>query len=142
MRVVSSLLFFFAALVGHGGCSDPADTEATAGASSASSASFVGCRRSAGECRSSCPDGRSRFDLPDARCPGSGDDPRDVGACSCGADEAPIPEPPSGQLIGCRPSAGECAMSCPSRRGSFVERWPSCPEAGDPEWFRGACFCR
>ena len=71
-----------ALLAGLAACASDADPEATQRASSAStSARFVGCRPSPGECRASCPDRRFRFVDPDARCPAAGDAPNDTGAC-------------------------------------------------------------
>ena len=132
-----------ALFTGLAACASDADPEATQRASSAStSARFVGCRPSPGECRASCPDRRFRFVDPDARCPAAGDAPNDTGACLCGDEAPPPPERPEGVFFGCRPSAGECLLSCPTRRGAYVEGWPDCPAASDPAYVRGGCFCQ
>ena len=56
-----------ALFTGLAACASDADPEAAERASSAStSATFVGCRPSPGECRASCPDRRFRFVDPDA----------------------------------------------------------------------------
>ena len=118
------------------------DGEETAqGSSAQTSAMFVGCRPSAGECSNSCADHRSTFLDADARCPGAGDSLRDTGACLCGERPSlPLP-PPRGTFVGCRPSAGECMMSCPTGRGTYVDEYEECPGAGDPSFVRGGCFC-
>lgn len=52
----------------------------------------------------------------------------------------PLP-PPRGTFVGCRPSAGECINSCPTRNGTYVDDFESCPGLGDPHHVRGGCFC-
>jgi len=42
-------------------------------------------------------------------------------------------------FVGCRPSAGECANSCPDRKGRFLVPDARCA-AGDPRE-KGACVC-
>ncbi|MBX3227423.1 MAG: hypothetical protein KIT84_13800 [Labilithrix sp.] len=139
-----SLALVFVLVASFAACSTSQEEDDAAASSAAATESpgFVGCRPSAGECRSSCPDGRYRYVLPDARCPGIADMPQDRGACICGESAEPPPEAPPGTFIGCRPSAGECMNSCPTRQGSYVDDWPACPEAGDPLHVRGGCFCR
>ena len=122
---------------------DPASDGATstAAATEATPSGFVGCRPSAGECRSSCPDGRFLFLVPDDRCPADSFEER--GACVCGdREEEPPPATPEGTFVGCRPSAGECVNSCPTHAATYVADWPACPEAGDPPDMHGGCFCR
>ena len=123
-------------------CASAPKEESGRATSATTVAEFVGCRPSAGECSNSCPDHRSSFLEPDARCPGLGDPPTDTGACLCGGGApSPDPIPPRGSFVGCRPSAGECAMSCSNRRGSYVADDPACPGPGDPEYVRGGCYC-
>lgn len=121
-------------------CGSTADDDAGTSKAATTFDGFVGCRPSAGECYNSCPDHRYRFIAPDARC--MPDDPHERGACVCGDAPAPPPDPPEGTFVGCRPSAGECTNSCPTRQGTYVPNWPACPEAGDPLGMDGGCFCR
>lgn len=137
----ASILLALAPLLGAACATEGAPDDVPAQSMSAATSTYVGCRRSPGECRASCPDARFLFRDPDARCPGAGDAPYDTGACTCGEDATP-PERPDGAFVGCRPSAGECVMSCPTRRAAYVEGLPECPGPGDPPHVRGACFCR
>ncbi len=100
---------------------------------------FMGCRPSAGECVNSCPDRRGQSEVDPAVCDPSS--PYEGLACYCLLETSPIPEgpPPDHFFMGCRPSAGECMNSCPSRKG-YAEADPS---VCDPDsYYEGlACYC-
>ena len=105
---------------------------------------FVGCRRSAGECQSSCPERNGEAELDAGICPeGSYEGSY---ACYCPTGEPEVPDlgelPEGAQLIGCRPSPGECINSCPTRQGRWVED-PSICDPDDPfsSDGGGACYC-
>lgn len=42
-------------------------------------------------------------------------------------------------FVGCRPSLGECQMSCPERNGKGVENADECQN--DPSGFAVGCYC-
>ncbi len=102
---------------------------------------FIGCRPSPGECASSCPERNGQAELDPSICPRGSYEGEYT--CYCPTED---PEPPDlgdeGAFIGCRPSAGECINSCPSRQG----RWVQAPAICDPDDpfspdGGGACYC-
>jgi hypothetical protein len=100
---------------------------------------FAGCRPSPGECVMSCPDRQAAWELDASLCDAGGREPF---ACYCLVDAEPeLEDPPEGSFyVGCRPTAGECVNSCPTRNAWMQEDPGSCPE----ELGEGtlACYCR
>lgn len=98
---------------------------------------FVGCVPSFGECRNSCVDHNSRVETDAPQCLFE----IDSLGCFCGTpNELPPVKVPEGfMFIGCRPSAGECMNSCPSRSGMAQDSPEICKTGYDLEPF--ACYC-
>lgn len=94
-----------------------------------------GCVRSSGECRASCQPWSFIAELDQTLCL----DPMERFHCQCVVEDITPPTPPADAFfVGCRPSAGECKMSCEGRNGIAQADEQLCPiSEGEPF----ACYC-
>lgn len=62
-----------------------------------------------------------------------------AGAASHAAEDSTIESVAGWLFVGCRPSMGECSLSCPERNGRGVDQDHQCVD--DRSGFRVGCYC-